>query len=105
MCEFLNTLRTELETFRKEIQKETENNENLTSVHVRVEDNIEAALKILEIKSDKLDRWQSELIKITKFSEQEQREFESVHSVGRECVRIRHRTFVVEEGTASRRFI
>lgn len=77
-----------METLRKETRKETENNENLTSVYVRIEDSIQINSKLAEMESDKLDHLQSELVKTAKFTEKEQREFDSVHGVRieRRCI-------------------
>ncbi|EZA53658.1 Coiled-coil domain-containing protein [Ooceraea biroi] len=77
--ESFNTLHTEMEMLKKKTAQETENNENLTSVHVRVEDNVRVNSRLVDTESDKLDHLQSELVKMAKFSEQEQREFDSVH--------------------------
>jgi uncharacterized membrane protein YgaE (UPF0421/DUF939 family) len=70
-----------METLKKETRKETENNENLTSLQVRIEDNIQTNTKQMETDSDRLDHLQSELVKTAKFNEQEQREFDSANSV------------------------
>jgi len=66
---------------KRETRKETENNENLTSVHVRIEDSIQTNTKQMETDSDRLDHLQLELVKTAKFNEQEQREFDSVNRV------------------------
>lgn len=81
ICESFNTLHTEIEKLKKETYKETENNENLTSLHTRIEDNIQISAKLMEMGNDKLNNLESELVKIAKFSEQEQREFDLTHNV------------------------
>lgn len=83
ICESFNTLQTEIEKLKKETCKETENNENLTSLHIRIEDNILNNTKLVEIGNDKLNNLESELVKLAKFSEQEQREFDLAHNVYR----------------------
>ncbi|KYQ57453.1 Coiled-coil domain-containing protein 40 [Trachymyrmex zeteki] len=80
ICESFNTLQTEIEKLKKETCKETENNENLTSLHIRIEDNILNNTKLVEIGNDKLNNLESELVKLAKFSEQEQREFDLAHN-------------------------
>jgi len=55
----------------------------LTSLHTRIEDNIQINTKLMEIGNDKLSNLESELVKIAKFSEQEQHEYDSVHNVYR----------------------
>lgn len=77
----MNTLHTEIEKLKKDTQKETENNENLTSLHVRIEDNIQINSKLMAMGNDKLNYLQSELVKIAKFSEHEQHEYDLVHNV------------------------
>ncbi|XP_018059753.1 PREDICTED: coiled-coil domain-containing protein 40 [Atta colombica] len=74
--ESFNTLQTEVDKLKKETCKETENNENLTSLHTRIEDNILNNIKLVETGNDKLNNLESELVKIAKFSEQEQHEFD-----------------------------
>lgn len=76
-----------MDMVRKETHKETENNENLTAVHVRIEDNIQINSKLMEMASDKLDHLQSELAKMARFNEQEQREFDAVQSVRTERIK------------------
>lgn len=66
---------------KKETDKETENNENLTSLHMRIQDSVRTNAKLLEVESDKLAHLQSDLVKLTKFSEQEQRELDVVQDV------------------------
>lgn len=66
---------------KKETDKETENNENLTSLHMRIQDSVQTNAKLLEVESDKLAHLQSDLVKLTKFSEQEQRELDVVQDV------------------------
>lgn len=44
----------------------------MTSLHVRLENNIQTNSKLLSIENDKLDNLQSELVKMRKFNEQEQ---------------------------------
>lgn len=66
---------------KKDTHKETENNENLTSLHVRLEDNIEINSKLMAMENDKLNNLQSELVKIAKLSEQEQHEYDFINSV------------------------
>lgn len=83
ICESFNTLHTEIETLKKETYKETENNENLTSLHTRIEDNIQINTKLMEMESYKLNNLESELVKMAKFNEQEQREFDLIHNVYR----------------------
>ncbi|KYN01618.1 Coiled-coil domain-containing protein 40, partial [Cyphomyrmex costatus] len=80
ICESFNTLHTEIEKLKKETYKETENNENLTSLHTRIEDNIQNNTKLVEIGNDKLNNLETELVKMAKFSEQEQHEFDSAHN-------------------------
>ncbi|XP_036138462.1 coiled-coil domain-containing protein 40 isoform X2 [Monomorium pharaonis] len=80
ICESFNTLQTEVEKLKKETYKETENNENLTSVHTRIEDNIQINEKLIQIGNDKLNNLECELVKTTKFSEQEQHEFDLAHN-------------------------
>ncbi|KAL6264767.1 hypothetical protein P5V15_004865 [Pogonomyrmex californicus] len=80
ICESFNTLHTEIEKLKKETQKEAENNENLTSLHTRIEDNIQISTKLMEMGNDKLNHFESELVKIAKFSEQEQREFDLINN-------------------------
>ncbi|TGZ48143.1 coiled-coil domain-containing protein 40 [Temnothorax longispinosus] len=76
ICESFNTLHTEIEKLKKETYKETENNENLTLLHTRIEENIQINTKLMEMGNDKLNNLESELVKIAKFSEQEQHEFD-----------------------------
>ncbi|KYN30494.1 Coiled-coil domain-containing protein 40 [Trachymyrmex septentrionalis] len=76
ICESFNTLQTEIDKLKKETCKETENNENLTLLHTRIQDNILNNTKLMEIGNDKLNNLESELVKIAKFSEQEQHEFD-----------------------------
>lgn len=83
ICESFNTLHTEIEKLKKETYKETENNENLTSLHARIEDNIQINKKLMEIGNDKLNNLEAELVKTAKFGEQEQHEFDLVHNVHR----------------------
>lgn len=83
ICESFNTLHTEIEKLKKETYKETENNENLTSLHTRIEDNIQINTKLMEMGNDKLNNLESELVKIAKFSEQEQHEFDLTRNVYR----------------------
>lgn len=66
---------------KKETDKETENNEHLTSLHMRIQDNIQTSARLLEVENDKLAHLQSELVKLSKFSEQKQREFDVVQDV------------------------
>ncbi|KAG5322340.1 CCD40 protein, partial [Pseudoatta argentina] len=80
ICESFNTLQTEIDKLKKETYKETENNENLTSLHTRIEENILNNTKLMEIGNDKLNNLESELVKIAKFSEQEQHEFDSTQN-------------------------
>ncbi|KYN21225.1 PREDICTED: coiled-coil domain-containing protein 40 [Trachymyrmex cornetzi] len=80
ICESFNTLQTEIDKLKKETCKETENNENLTSLHIRIEDNILNNTKLMEIGNDKLNNLESELVKIAKFSEQEQHEFDLIQN-------------------------
>lgn len=81
ICESFNTLHTEIEKLKKETYKETENNENLTSLHTRIENNIQINTKLIQVGNDKLNNLESELVKIAKFSEQEQHEFDLAHNV------------------------
>jgi len=81
--ESFNTLQTEIDKLKKETCKETENNENLTSLHTRIEDNILNNIKLVETGNDKLNNLESELVKIAKFSEQEQHEFDLAQNVFR----------------------
>jgi len=78
-----------MEMLKKETRKETDDNENLISVYIRIEDSIETNTKQVETNSDKLDHLQSELVKTAKFNEQEQREYDSVNSVRMEQRSIR----------------
>ncbi|KAL6427867.1 hypothetical protein ACFW04_008362 [Cataglyphis niger] len=77
--ESFNTLHTEIEKLKKETQKEAENNENLTSWHVRIVDNIQTTSKLMEMENDKLNNLQAELVKIAKFSEHEEHEFDLIN--------------------------
>lgn len=81
ICESFNTLHTEIEKLKKETHKEVENNENLTSLHVRIENNIQIISKLMEVENDKLNNLQSELVKMAKFSEHEQHEFDLINNV------------------------
>ncbi|XP_070155282.1 coiled-coil domain-containing protein 40 [Polyergus mexicanus] len=80
ICESFNTLHTEIEKLKKETHKEAENNENLTSLRVRIEDNIQITSKLMEVENDKLNNLQSELVKMAKFSEHEQHEFDLINN-------------------------
>ncbi|XP_072750930.1 coiled-coil domain-containing protein 40 isoform X2 [Anoplolepis gracilipes] len=80
ICESFNTLHTEIEKLKKETRKEAENNENLTSLHVRIEDNIQITSKLMEMENDKLNNLQSELVKMAKFSEHEQHDFDLINN-------------------------
>lgn len=79
--ESFRTLYVEIEKLKKETHKETENNENLTLLHMRVEDNIQINSKLIAMENNKLSNLQFELVKITKFNEQEQNEYDLIHSV------------------------
>ncbi|XP_014468728.1 PREDICTED: coiled-coil domain-containing protein 40-like [Dinoponera quadriceps] len=79
ICDSLNTLRAEVEKLKKDTFKEAENNETLTSVHIRIEDNIQTNSKLMAMENDKLDNLQSELVKLGKFSQQEQYEFDLIN--------------------------
>lgn len=74
-------MHTEIEKLKKETQKEAENNENLTSLRLRIRDNIQINSKLMEVENDKLDNLQSELVKMAKFSEHEQHEFDLINNV------------------------
>lgn len=87
ICDSFNTLQAEIDKLKKETQKETENNENLTSLHMRIESNIEITTKLMEIENDKLNNLQSELVKLTKFNEQEQHEYNLIQNV---CMELLH---------------
>ncbi|EFN87547.1 Coiled-coil domain-containing protein 40 [Harpegnathos saltator] len=78
ICDSFNMLRAEIEKLKKDTSKEAENNETLTSLHVRIEDNIQTNLKLMTIENDKLDNLQSELVKLGKFSEREQYEYDLI---------------------------
>lgn len=81
ICKSFNTLHTEIEKLKKETRTEIENNENLTSLHVRIENNIQIISKLMEVENDKLNNLQSELVKMAKFSEHEQHEFDLINNV------------------------
>lgn len=81
ICDSFNTLRAEIEKLKKDTSKEAENNETLTSLHVRIEDNIQNTSKLMAMENDKLDNLQSELVKLGKFSEQEQYEYDLINGV------------------------
>lgn len=53
----------------------------MTSLHVRIEDNIQITSKLMEVENDKLNNLQSELVKMAKFSEHEQHEFDLINNV------------------------
>lgn len=59
----------------------------MTSLHVRLEDNIQTNSKLAAMENDKLDNLQSELVKLAKFSEQEQYEYDLINGV---CTIILH---------------
>lgn len=66
---------------KKVTHKEIENNENLTTLHGRIEDNIQINSKLRTIENDKLENLQFELIKVAKLGEQEQQEYDLIDSV------------------------
>jgi len=53
----------------------------LTSLHIRIENNIHITTKLMEVENDRLNNLQSELAKLAKFSEQEQHEYDLIQSV------------------------
>lgn len=53
----------------------------MTSLHVRIKDNIQINSKLMEMETDKLNNLQSELVKMAKFSEHEQHEFDLINNV------------------------
>lgn len=52
-------------------------------LHTRIENNIQINTKLMEVGNDKLNNLESELVKIAKFNEQEQHEFNLAHNVYR----------------------
>lgn len=54
---------------------------------MRIENNIEITTKLMEIENDKLNNLQSELVKLIKFNEQEQREYNLIQNV---CIKLLH---------------
>lgn len=85
ICDSFNILQAEIDKLKKETQKETENNESLTLLHMRIENNIQATTRLMEVENDKLNNLQSELVKLAKFSEQEQYEYDLVQNVCMLC--------------------
>ncbi|XP_015177940.1 PREDICTED: coiled-coil domain-containing protein 40 isoform X1 [Polistes dominula] len=75
MHDSFNTLQTEIEKLKKETLKESENNENLTSLQSRVEDDLAVITKMVSTGIEKINNLESELIRITKFGEQTLNEY------------------------------
>ncbi|KAI4488967.1 hypothetical protein M0804_004465 [Polistes exclamans] len=75
MHDSFNALQTEIEKLKKETLKESENNENLTSLQSRVEDDLVVISKMVSTGIEKINNLESELIRITKFGEQTLNEY------------------------------
>ncbi|XP_043504867.1 coiled-coil domain-containing protein 40 isoform X1 [Polistes fuscatus] len=75
MHDSFNALQTEIEKLKKETLKESENNENLTSLQSRVEDDLIVISKMVSTGIEKINNLESELIRITKFGEQTLNEY------------------------------
>ncbi|XP_014598615.1 PREDICTED: coiled-coil domain-containing protein 40 [Polistes canadensis] len=75
MHDSFNALQTEIEKLKKETLKESENNENLTSLQSRVEDDLVVISKMVSTGIEKINNLESELIRITKFAEQTLNEY------------------------------
>ncbi|XP_047359274.1 coiled-coil domain-containing protein 40 isoform X1 [Vespa velutina] len=75
-----NTLQTEIEKLKKETLKESENNENLTSLQSRIEDDIAIVSKTVTTGNARINNLEFELIKITKFGEQTLNEYNFAHA-------------------------
>lgn len=76
-----NTLQTEIEKLKKETLKESENNENLTSLQSRVEDDIAIVSRMVTTGNARINNLEFELIKITKFGEQTLNEYNFANAV------------------------
>ncbi|KAI4501390.1 hypothetical protein M0802_003267 [Mischocyttarus mexicanus] len=75
MHDSFNALQTEIEKLKKETLKESENNENLTSLQSRVEDDLIVISKMVTTGNERINNLESELIRITKFGEQTLNEY------------------------------
>lgn len=74
----------------------------MTSLHVRIEDNIQTNSKLTAMENDKLDNLQSELVKLGKFSKQEQYEYDLLNGV---CTTVSHMCIVHICRTEPSRFL
>lgn len=81
MQQSFSTMQTEIEKLKKETLKESENNENLTSLQSRVEDDIAIVSKMVTTGNARINNLESELIKITKFGERTLNEYNVAHAV------------------------
>ncbi|KAK2586864.1 hypothetical protein KPH14_009802 [Odynerus spinipes] len=80
MRDSFTALQTETEKLKKEALKESENNENLTSVQLRLEDDIGIVSRMVTTGNEKINNLESDLIKVTKFGEQTLNEYNTAHA-------------------------
>ncbi|XP_015595584.1 coiled-coil domain-containing protein 40 [Cephus cinctus] len=68
------TLQAQIEKLKKDTGKEMENNERLTLLQSRVEEDVQHLVKTISIEKDKLNNLESQLIRTTRLVEQSQAE-------------------------------
>lgn len=72
-----DTLRFQIDKLKKDTSKEMENNERLTSVQTRLEDDIDHTQGAIVKEKEKLGNLENEIIKVSSHSEQTQNEFDT----------------------------
>ncbi|XP_046470092.1 coiled-coil domain-containing protein 40 isoform X1 [Neodiprion pinetum] len=78
--ESFRTLQTGIDKLKKEANKEMENNERLTSVQSRIEEEIQINSKTNAIEKEKITHLESQFTKIAKLVEQNNAEFNEIQS-------------------------
>ena len=71
------TLRSQIEKIKKDTNKEMENNESLTAIQSRLEDDVKYTLGIIANEKMKIEDLENQIIKVSRLSEQTQNEFDT----------------------------
>lgn len=81
MRESLQNLQSQIEKIKKESIKEMENNEHLTSLHSRINDEIKYVTKLKNLDNEKFINLESNIYKYSKLIEHSEQELLNVSSV------------------------